>query len=75
MVSNEAVSKIDHSKMKSYGIPEDRSIVLMGVKEVYLETAWKSLEEKYGTLDEMLFQVFGIGEVEKMQLKAKYLSR
>lgn len=75
MVSNEAVSKIDHSKMKSYGIPEDRSIVLMGVKEVYLETAWKSLEEKYGTIDGMMLEVFGIGEPEKIQLKTKYLSR
>jgi protein tyrosine/serine phosphatase len=59
--------------MTAYGIPQDRAGLLMGVKESYLEAAWMAIETKYGSVDAMLQQVFGIDEKIKSSLKAKYL--
>jgi protein-tyrosine phosphatase len=73
MLSNAAVSKLDLSKMTAYGIPQDRAGLLMGVKESYLEAAWTAIETKYGSVDAMLQQVFGIDQKVKSSLKAKYL--
>lgn len=74
MRSNEAVSKLDHSKMMAYGIPEDKAALFMGVKASYLEAAWTAIEAKYGSIDTMLQQVFGIDAKAKANLKAKYLA-
>jgi len=73
LTSNDAVSKTDLSKMKMYGIPEDRAAQLMGVKSEYLTASWEAIVEKYGSVDSMLEQVFGIGELEKVQIRNKYL--
>ncbi|WP_238542177.1 tyrosine-protein phosphatase [Cecembia lonarensis] len=73
--SNEAVEKTDLSKMAMYGIPEDRAKALMGVKAVYLESAWSAIEEKYGSADALLAQEFGIGQEEKEFLRSKYLEK
>lgn len=71
--SNEAVEKTDLSKMSMYGIPEDRAKALMGVKAEYLESAWKAIEEKYGSVDSLLEKEFGLGPEEKEYLISKYL--
>lgn len=73
LTSNDAVLKADLSKMKMYGFPEDRAAQLMGVKASYLESSWKAVNEKYGSIDNMLEMVFGIGESEKELLRKKYL--
>jgi protein-tyrosine phosphatase len=74
MLSNAAVSKLDLSKMTAYGIPQDRAGLVMGVKESYLEAAWTAILAKYGSIDEMLLQEFGINQQIKASLKAKYLA-
>lgn len=71
--SNEAVGKADMEKLAMYGIPEAFGKVLMGVKKSYIETAWKGLEQKYGSIDKVLEQEFGINNAEKARLKALYL--
>lgn len=73
--SNEAAQKIDTSKLEMYGIPKDRAQYMGGVKATYLKAAWAGIEEKYGSMDAMMEQEFGIGEKEKKQLKKKYLSK
>lgn len=73
LTSNDAVDKMDISKMKMYGIPEQSAAQLMGVKASYLESSWKSIESKFGSVDNLLVEIFGIGEKEKELLKQKYL--
>lgn len=73
--SNEAVGKMDTSKLEMYGIPADRAKLLGGVEPEYLEAAWTGIVEKYGSVDAMLVQVFGIGEKEKEELREKYLQK
>lgn len=71
--SNEALAKIDFSKYKTYGIPEDRMEKLMGVKPIYLETSWNNIIKKYGSIDAMMAIEFGINEKEKKKIQKKYL--
>lgn len=69
--SNEAISKL--KPISYYGIPAERMSLLMGVKESYLESAWKSIINKYGSIDVMLFKEFGITNDIKQKIKNKYL--
>jgi protein-tyrosine phosphatase len=69
--SNEAASKL---KINPYGIPADRMAMLMGVKSSYLEAAWNTIIEKYGSIDEMLLKEFGINNDTKQKIKNKYLT-
>lgn len=71
--SNEAVAKTDLGKYKAYGIPEERMAKLMGVKPVYLESAWNTAIKKYGSIDKMLETELGITENVKKQIQQKYL--
>lgn len=71
--SNEAVAKTDLKKYSSYGIPEEKMATLMGVKAPYLEAAWEGIEKKYGSIDAMLLQEFGIDSNTKQMIKSKYL--
>lgn len=73
--SNEAVEKLDTSKLEMYGIPTDRAKLLGGVEPEYLEAAWAEIEQKYGSVDTMLEEVFGIGKKEKKALRKKYLEK
>ncbi|GGF37457.1 tyrosine-protein phosphatase [Echinicola rosea] len=73
--SNEAVGKVDKSKLEMYGIPKERAEYMMGVKAPYLEAAWEGIREKYGDVDTMLEEELGIGKKEKKQLRKKYLSK
>ncbi len=73
--SNEALAKMDTKKLEMYGIPADRAKLLGGVEPEYLEAAWAGITEKYGSVDEMLEQEFGIGEKEKKALRKKYLEK
>jgi protein-tyrosine phosphatase len=71
--SNEAIAKTDLAKYKAYGIPEERMVLLMGVKAPYLEASWNNIIKKYGSIDAMLATEFGITEKVKKEIKKKYL--
>jgi protein-tyrosine phosphatase len=73
--SNEARDKMDTSKLEMFGIPADRAKLLGGVEAEYLQAAWAEIEQKYGSVDTMLEEVFGIGKKEKKALRKKYLER
>ncbi|MDR7131786.1 protein-tyrosine phosphatase [Algoriphagus sp. 4150] len=75
MRSNEAVQKLDEDKLSMYGIPKDRAQYLMGVRPEYLEAAWTEIQREFGSVDAMLEKEFGIGEKEKAEIKAKYLTK
>lgn len=69
--SNEAISKL--KPVSYYGIPAERMSLLMGVKESYIESAWKSIINRYGSIDGMLLKEFGITNEIKQKIKNKYL--
>lgn len=71
--SNEAVKFIDDKKLAMYGIPAEKMKLLMGVKASYLDAAWNAVTSKYGSIDNMLLQEFGVDAATKQLIKNKYL--
>ena len=71
--SNEAVKKLDPSRLSSYGISEPMARILMGVKRQYIDAAWKEMIRQYGSIDLLLAKAFGVGEKERKILMQKYL--
>ncbi|MEO0334404.1 MAG: tyrosine-protein phosphatase, partial [Bacteroidota bacterium] len=55
------------------GINSYAALPLLEVRPIYLETAFRTIEQQYGSLDAYIREGLGISDAERAQLKAKYL--
>lgn len=58
---------------KYFGISKEQAIQLSSVKKSYLLATFRSINNKYGSIDNFLKEELGIGPKEKLQLQTKYL--
>ncbi len=61
---------------KKYGledVPEEGILPMLQVHEAYLAEALRVLESEYGSIDTYLEAVLGVGEVEREELRRRYL--
>jgi protein-tyrosine phosphatase len=55
------------------GINQRIALPLLEVRPIYLEEAFRTIEEKYGSLDNYFRDGLGLSEQEQMELREKYL--
>jgi hypothetical protein len=54
------------------GIPKDVALAAAGVRREFLEATLDKINEKFGTFEKMIHEVFGIDEQSKSRLIEKY---
>jgi protein-tyrosine phosphatase len=55
------------------GINPYTSLPLLEVRPIYLETAFRTIEEQYGSLDNYIREGLGISEAEQEKFRQEYL--
>lgn len=71
--SNENRLKAKENSDNTFGIPSEKIALLSGVKSSYLEAALFEIEHKYGSMDNMLLEEFGLDELTKSKIRRHYL--
>lgn len=71
--SNENRMKSNGDSGSAFGIPAEKIAFLSGVKPSYLKAAFTEIEQKYGSMDSMLLEEFGLDELTKSKIRSHYL--
>lgn len=76
LASNYYLKNSNKEMFKKMGSLTDDQIAMVSkaleLKPMYLQTTFKSLEKRYGSLDQFFKEGLGIGEIERKQLIEKY---